>query len=47
MESIIQQTKVPRQFVIVCDGYLPNTLEEVLKRFFEKYKTLLEITLVR
>lgn len=47
MVSIVKQTRVPKQFVIVCDGKLTSALEEKLEYFVSSYENLLEITLVR
>ena len=43
LESIIKQTVMPNQIVIIKDGKLTSELEKVLEIYKKKYKDLIEI----
>ncbi|MEQ6217540.1 glycosyltransferase [Levilactobacillus brevis] len=47
LESVIEQTCVPKQFVIIRDGELGSDLDEVLNNFLNRYGNLIKISLVR
>lgn len=47
LESMIEQTCVPKQFVIIRDGELGSDLDEVLNNFLNRYGNLIKISLVR
>ncbi len=43
LESIVQQTVMPNEIVIVKDGLLTEELNAVINKYFEKYPTLFKI----
>ncbi|VDG32744.1 glycosyl transferase family 2 [Lactobacillus brevis] [Lactiplantibacillus mudanjiangensis] len=47
LNSMINQTYIPRQFVIVRDGELGRDLDKVLNDFFEEFKDFVNITIVK
>lgn len=47
LESVIQQTMIPRQIVIVRDGNLTKSLDNVLDNFIETYGYLIEISVIQ
>lgn len=43
LSSILAQTLMPSQVVLVCDGALPERLEEVIARFSAAYPDILDV----
>lgn len=43
IESILNQTRMPEQIVIIKDGPLTNVLEEILQKYKNQYSDLIEI----
>lgn len=43
IESMLSQSVMPKDFVLVCDGPLPKELDEVVSYYGEKYPQLFQI----
>jgi len=46
LESIVHQTYIPKQLVIVCDGKLPTDIISSLNYFENKYSKTIKLTMV-
>ncbi|MGL5963485.1 MAG: glycosyltransferase, partial [Fusobacteriaceae bacterium] len=43
IESLLNQTLLPNEIVVVKDGYIPNEINEILKKYSEKNSNLFKI----
>lgn len=43
LASVFAQTLIPSQVVLVCDGLLPNSLEDIIKRYLELYPDVMQV----